>query len=99
MKRPGGGMPTADELMEIFASRYKLDEGGQRFLRELIGMASFEARREGYHDAVLELLDGLIHLSSKQKRYLTPEFLKDMRQNLGSSGAFREYLRRQKVEE
>ena len=98
-KRFKGEMPTADVFEKIFVSRYQLDEGGQRFLGELIGMANSEARREGYRKAVLEVLDNLIYISSKPNSALTTEDLKYMRRNLSDEKSWRDYLRREDGDE
>ena len=86
-----GGIPTAAAMTRLFLPQLKLDEEGQNVFWNLIGYERSEARREGYREAVLELLKTLIQLPKKD---LTAEFLIELLENLGDPAAFKKYLDR-----
>jgi hypothetical protein len=99
MERTAGGLPSPNVFKDIFVGQYNLDEGGQRFLRELIGLHESAARKEGYREAVLELLDGLIHISTKSRSAIDRSFLKEIRENIGDYASFKHYMHRQEEED
>jgi hypothetical protein len=85
------GQGDVEKFKDGFVAQYKLEdnEAAQNYLLDLIAFAESGARREGYREAVLDLLDGLIIVSRDTN--LSPEFLKKMRQTLGSPEAFTEF--------